>query len=162
MPPRCYRIKDYGNNKLFQKLVRSATARDMWIPMDDWRFKICITSFCKDSPKIRNGQFWRNGLFFGEMAINNREYLTILKSLLQTNNIIPSSTYNIYSLSETGHGSSIRSEFAWHASGPEFDPHVRHILSCRLGHENASRAILPLIQEEQLSVTGERMCTKYW
>ena len=21
---------------------------------------------------------------------------------------------------------------------------------------------LPLIQEEQLSVTGERMCTKYW
>ena len=53
---------------------------------------------------------------------------------------------------------------AWHASGPEFDPHVRHILSWRLGHENISMAILslPLIQEEQLSVTGERMCTKYW
>ena len=52
----------------------------------------------------------------------------------------------------------------WHASGPEFDPHVRHILSWRLGHENISTAILPLplIQEEQLSVTGERMCTKYW
>ena len=34
----------------------------------------------------------------------------------------------------------------------------------RLGHENVSTAILPfpLIQEEQLSVTGERMCTKYW
>ena len=33
-----------------------------------------------------------------------------------------------------------------------------------LGHENISTAIhsLPLIQEEQLSVTGERMCTKYW
>ena len=32
------------------------------------------------------------------------------------------------------------------------------------GHENISTAILPLplIQEEQLSVTGERMCTKYW
>ena len=47
---------------------------------------------------------------------------------------------------------------------PEFDPHVRHILSWRLGHENISTAILPLplIQEEQLSVTGERMCTKYW
>ena len=28
-----------------------------------------------------------------------------------------------------GRGSSIGSEFAWHASGPEFDPHVRHILS---------------------------------
>ena len=64
----------------------------------------------------------------------------------------------------TGRGSSIGSEFAWHVSGPEFDPHVRHILSLRLGHENISTAILPLplIQEEQLSVTGERMCTKYW
>ena len=64
----------------------------------------------------------------------------------------------------TGRGSSIGSEFAWHASGPEFDPHIRHILSWRLGHENISTAILPLplIQEEQLSVTGERMCTKYW
>ena len=63
----------------------------------------------------------------------------------------------------TGHGSSIRSEFAWHASGPEFNPHVRHILSWRLGHENISTAILPLplIQEEQLPVTGESMCTKY-
>ena len=31
-------------------------------------------------------------------------------------------------------------------------------------HEKISTAILPLplIQEEQLSVTGERMCTKYW
>ena len=62
----------------------------------------------------------------------------------------------------TGRGSSIGSESAWHASGP--DPHVRHILSWRLGHENISTAILPLplIQEEQLSVTDERMCTKYW
>ena len=67
-------------------------------------------------------------------------------------------------LNITGRGSSIGSEFAWHASGPEFDPHVRHILSWRLGHENISTAILPLllIQAEQLSVTGERMCTKYW
>ena len=65
---------------------------------------------------------------------------------------------------QTGRDSSIGSVFAWHASGPEFDPHVRHILSWRLGHENISTAILPLplIQEEQLSVTGERMCTKYW
>ena len=41
---------------------------------------------------------------------------------------------------------------------------VRDILSLRLGHENISTAILPLplIQEEQLSVTGERMCIKYW
>ena len=41
--------------------------------------------------------------------------------------------------------SSIRSVFAWHASGPEFDPHVRH-----------SPLPLPLIQEEQLSVTGKK------
>ena len=58
-----------------------------------------------------------------------------------------------------GRGSSIGSVSAWHASGSEFDP-----LSWRLGHETISTAILPLplIQEEQLSVTGERMCTKYW
>ena len=65
---------------------------------------------------------------------------------------------------QAGRGSSIGSVSAWHASGPEFDPHVRHILSWRLGHENISLAILPLplIQNKQLSVTGERMCTKYW
>ena len=49
-------------------------------------------------------------------------------------------------------------------AAPSSMPDVRHILSWRLGHENISTAILPLplIQEEQLSVTGERMCTKYW
>ena len=63
-----------------------------------------------------------------------------------------------------GHGSSIGSVSAWLASGPEFDSHFWHILSWRLGHEKIPTAILPLtlIQEEQLSVTGERMCTKYW
>ena len=49
-------------------------------------------------------------------------------------------------------------------AAPSSIPHVRHILSWRLGHENISTAILPipLIQEEQLSVTGERMSPKYW
>ena len=49
-------------------------------------------------------------------------------------------------------------------AAPEFDPHVQCSFSWNLGHENISTAILPfpLIQEEQLSVTGERMCTKYW
>ena len=63
-----------------------------------------------------------------------------------------------------GGGSLIESVPTWHAGGQEFDPHVRHILSWRLGHEKISTAILPLplIQGEQLSVTGERMCTKYW
>ena len=67
-------------------------------------------------------------------------------------------------LHKAGRGSSIGSVSVWHASSPEFDPHVRHILSWRLRHENISTAILPLllIQEEQLSVTRERMCTKYW
>ena len=52
-----------------------------------------------------------------------------------------------------------------YADGRGFDPHVRkNILSLRFGHENVSTTILslPLIQERQLSVTGERMGTKYW
>ena len=71
--------------------------------------------------------------------------------------------YAIFIKIVTGHGSSIGSVSTWHASGPEFDHHVRRILSWRLGHENNSTAILPLplIQEEQLSVTGKRMCIKY-
>ena len=36
--------------------------------------------------------------------------------------------------------------------GPGFDARSGHILSF----------LLPLIQEGQLSVTGESMCTKYW
>ena len=63
-----------------------------------------------------------------------------------------------------GHGCLIRSLSPWHANRPEFDSHVWHILSWRLGHEKISTAILPLplIQEEQLSVTDERIYTKYW
>ena len=40
-----------------------------------------------------------------------------------------------------GHGILIGSMSAWHASGPEFDPHIWHILSWRLGHEKISTAI---------------------
>ena len=38
------------------------------------------------------------------------------------------------------------------------------MLSWRLGHEKISTAIHPLllVQEEQLSVTDERMCTQDW
>ena len=39
----------------------------------------------------------------------------------------------------TGRGSSIGSVSPWHASGLEFDPHVRQILSWRLGHEKILR-----------------------
>ena len=38
------------------------------------------------------------------------------------------------------------------ARDPGFDTRFGNILSC----------LLPLIQEGQLSVTGESMCTKYW
>ena len=43
-------------------------------------------------------------------------------------------------------------------------PTTGNIVLWRLVHEIISTAILSflLIQEEQLSVTGERMCTKYW
>ena len=56
-----------------------------------------------------------------------------------------------------GRGSSNGSVFAWHASGPEFDPYVRHIISWRLGHENISTAILPLplIQEESCQLLAK-------
>ena len=37
-------------------------------------------------------------------------------------------------------------------AGPGFDTRSGHILSF----------LLPLIQEGQVSVTGESMCTKYW
>ena len=63
-----------------------------------------------------------------------------------------------------GRGSSIGCESAWYANGRGFDPHVRQHSFVEIGHEIISMAILsvPLIQEWQLSVTGERMCTKYW
>ena len=62
-------------------------------------------------------------------------------------------------LTVAGRGSSIGSVSAWHASDPEFDPHLRYILSWILGHENISTVILPLplIQEEQ-SVNDLRLC----
>ena len=48
----------------------------------------------------------------------------------------------------------------WHASVPAYGTFFRGDLVIK----KKSTAILPfpLIQEEQLSVTGERMCIKYW
>ena len=45
-----------------------------------------------------------------------------------------------------------------------FEPGVRQHSFVEIGHEIISMAILslPLIQTEQLSVTGERMFTWYW
>ena len=52
----------------------------------------------------------------------------------------------------------------WYADGRGFDPHVQQHSFVEIGHQIISTAILSLllIQEGQLSVTGERMCTKYW
>ena len=58
-----------------------------------------------------------------------------------------------------GRGSSIGCASTW------FDPHVRRQHSfVEISHEIISTAILSLLQipEGQLSVTGERMYTKYW
>ena len=61
-----------------------------------------------------------------------------------------------------GCGSSIGCTSAWYADDRRFDPHVQQHSFMEIGHEIISTAnlSLPLIQEGQLSVTGERMCTK--
>ena len=61
-----------------------------------------------------------------------------------------------------GHGSSIRSASALYADGRRFDPHIWQHSFLEFGHEIIFMAILslPLIQEGQLSVTGERICTQ--
>ena len=57
-----------------------------------------------------------------------------------------------------GRGSSVGSASAWFTDGRGFDPHVRQHSFVEFGHEIISTAILsfPLIQEGQLSVTGEK------
>ena len=64
----------------------------------------------------------------------------------------------------TGCASSFRCAYRLVSRRSRVDPHARHILSWKFGHEKISTFIipLPLIQEGHLSVIGERMCTKYW
>ena len=55
--------------------------------------------------------------------------------------------------------------FDCRSSGWKFDFQLGHITFMEINHEIISTVILPillLIQEGQLSVTDERMCTKYW
>ena len=65
---------------------------------------------------------------------------------------------------KAGSGSSVGFASAWYADGRRLDPHIRQHSLMEIGHELIYTAILslPFIQERQLSVTGERMCTKYW
>ena len=61
-----------------------------------------------------------------------------------------------------GRGSSVGYASAWYVDGRRFDPHtVRQHSVVEIGHVIISTAILslPLIQEVQLSATGERMGT---
>ena len=60
----------------------------------------------------------------------------------------------------TGCGSSVGSAFAWYAGGRACDPHVRQHSFVEFGISTPIVS-LPLIQEGQLSVSGERMCTRY-
>ena len=68
--------------------------------------------------------------------------------------------YTLFLCSIAGRGISVRCVSAWYAD----DPHVRQHSFMEIGHEIISPAIpsLPLILEGQLSVTGERICTKHW
>ena len=61
-------------------------------------------------------------------------------------------------------GSSVGCAPARYVDGRGFDPHVRQHSFVEICNEIIFMALLslPLIQEGQLSVTGERICTKYW
>ena len=65
---------------------------------------------------------------------------------------------------DDGRGGSVGSTSTWYADGRGFVPYVQQHSFMEFGHVIISTAILflLLIQEGQLSVTGERMCTKYW
>ena len=55
-------------------------------------------------------------------------------------------------IAATGPHSPVGSTSDAQATGPGFDTRSGHIILF----------LLPLIQEGQLSVTGESVCTKYW
>ena len=61
-------------------------------------------------------------------------------------------------------GSLVGCTSDWHSGGHGFNPPIRQHSLVDIAHEIISMAILslPLIQVGQLSVTGKRMCIKYW
>ena len=157
-------LNTFANNKQSSFTVR--LDHPIQIDKDNWEvglFKIITPSEVKNVTDKNNFFYLR---FFDKILSSKLDVAGFEPTCNETGTCldmklkVPTGYYS----TPTGRCSSIGSVFAWHASGPEFDPHVRHILSWRLGHENISTAILPLplIQEEQLSLTGERMCTKYW
>ena len=61
-------------------------------------------------------------------------------------------------------GLDVPREIAWYVDVRGFDPAVRQHSLTGIGHEIISRAILPLLllRVGQLSITGQKMYTKYW
>ena len=83
------------------------------------------------------------------------------ESAAQTLNTSPLMSLYLFS---TGRSSLVGCASTWYADGCGFDPHVRHHLFVKIWpwhHFHWHSPPLPLIQVGQLSVTGERMCTKY-
>ena len=84
--------------------------------------------------------------------------------LLRLKGQIPVESTLKYPIIPTGRGSWIRCASTWYADSLGFDPKVlQNILLLRFGHEKKKSMTilsLPLIQEGQLSVPGERMATK--
>ena len=69
--------------------------------------------------------------------------------------------FNSISFIPDRRGSAVGSASAWYADCRGFDPHIRQYSFVEVGHKEISTVILslPLIQEGQLSVAGERMYT---
>ena len=60
--------------------------------------------------------------------------------------------------------SDVPREIAWYADVRGFDPAVRQHSLMGIGHEINSRAFFPLLlfRVGQLSITGQKMYSKYW
>ena len=90
-----------------------------------------------------------------------------LSNLLNFNTTVSASLIHLQRMTPTWQpGAVARSEVSslGMQAAPSLIPTSGTFFHGDFGHKNISTAILPLplIQEEQLSVTGERMCTKYW
>ena len=125
-------FKPIGHSVAWKKAIQVINIfRDRnWIVIGEW-----------DADRAVLDNLWQCFLVIGRYFYALAKWSCILPYVVRYNhshiflNRWPSTRY--YSrLFLTGRGSLIGCVFAWHASGPEFDPHVRHILSWRYGHEN--------------------------
>ena len=79
-------------------------------------------------------------------------------------NILSILSNGILCFAPAGLHSTVRSASDWRSWHREFESQPCHITFVEIAHKIISAAILPLplIQEGQLSVTGENIYTKYW